>query len=648
MSHSRIVSTLLFATFVFCSTLAWSQATVDETLETAIVYVDVNHGSDSNPGTQLLPLQTISAAAVLANTNNQAGIGTKVIINPGTYRETVVPPKSGRNTDLPITFQAAVSGSVIVSGADVWTNWKTYSGNQKAYTNSWPYQWGLCALDGGGIYPEEDIVRRREMIFVNGVSMTQVMSISAMRTGTFYVDESHGTVYLWPPSGTNMTTARVEVSTRSSLLDISKLTNIVVRGLTFQYANTCRGDAAVVATASASNILFDTDRFRWNNSAGLKLQTTTNTTVQNSVANYNGASGMMGYKTKYDLWENNRTRYNNWRGAQGVYYDWGVAGTHFGYAHDQTVSNIDSSYNQTFGFHWDTDNQNVTANALVASQNQLGGGFVEKSEGPVTISNSSFCNGNPYSGPNNLGFELRNSTYVTLTGDTFFNTGSQVYVTGQAGGIPVTNWETGQSYNLISQNLTTTNNVMVGGTSQMLFQDGSLGDSDWTTFESTLASDYNTWWNSTTTKAFILPVPNNWTKTDFAGWQSTTGKDAHSGWAQPHNAGAECTLSPGNPDFWLITTALGGYQTVTRGNSATFTGYLIPLGFTGTISLSSDGLQGVTGMKGTWSAGTINNSGSATFTVTTSSSTPTGSHPITLIANSGNLTRTMTVTVTVQ
>src|SRR5262249_4081304 len=195
----------------------------------------------------------------------------------------------------------------------------------------------------------------------------------------------------------------------------------VLRGMTFQNANSCRDDAAVLVEFSASNILLDTNYFYWNNSDGVKVMFTTYTTAQNSFANHNGTGGMAGYPTKYAWWQNNQTRYNGWRGAQGVYYDWGVAGTHFGLAHNQTVKSVDSSYNQTFGFHWDTDNENDTADSLVASQNQLGGGFIEKSQGPITVSNSDFCSGNPASGPNNLGFELRNSSYVTLTGDTFLS-----------------------------------------------------------------------------------------------------------------------------------------------------------------------------------------------------------------------------------
>jgi hypothetical protein len=357
---------------------------------------------------------------------------------------------------------------------------------------------------------------------------------------------------------------------------------------------------------------------------------------------------MSGYETKYDWWESNQTRYTGWRGAQGVYYDWGVAGTHFGLAHNQTVKTIDSSYNQTFGFHWDTDNENDTADSLVVSQNQLGGGFIEKSQGPITVSNSEFCSGNPATGPNNLGFEVRNSTNVTLTGDTFLNNLTQLLVTGQAGGIVIKNWETGQSYTLITQNTNITNGVVDGGFGQQLFTDGALGGSDWTKFQSTLVSDYNTWWNSTTPSDFFVPVPALWTKVDFTGWKAATLQDLHSVWKQPVNVGTQCQITPDQADYWFIMDAFSGYQNVTQGKSVTFSATVVPLAFTGTVTLSSDGAQNIAGMKANWSPSTINSSGTSTLTISTTSSTPKGIYPLTLIANNGNMTRTMTVSVTVQ
>jgi len=649
MIRKKFAIEMLIIPTLLCASLAWGQASVNENLETATLYVDANKGNDNNPGTAQKPLRTIGAAATKATTNNAADIGTKVIINSGTYREAVTLTAGANGTTLPITFQAATTGKAIMSGADISTGWKVYSGNSNIYTNTWPNKWGLCLLDSDPSTPEPDIVRRREMVVVNGAVLSQVLSLSAVKQpSTFYVDENKGTIYVWPPSGTNMTSATVELPSRDTLFTIRGNSNIVLRGLTFQYGNACRGQAAVSVKASASNILLDTDFFYWNNSAGLFLNTTTSTTVQNSISNHNGTDGMKGFTSKYDLWQNNQARYNGWRGAQGVYYSQGTGGMHFGLAHNQTIKNVDSSFNQTFGFHWDTDNQNDTADSLIVSQNQLPGGFMEKSEGPLTITNSYFCNGAPFAGPNNFGFELRNSTNAIFSGNTFLNNQGELLVIGQPGGIKVSNWETGQSYNLITSSTSLTNSIISGGTGQQLFLDGSLGGSDWAAFQSTLVSDYNTWWNGTATKVFTVPVPALWSKTDFAGWQAATGKDAHSTWASPGNSGA-CKVTPDTPDYWFIMDEFTYYPTITRGSSATFTLYSIPVGnFTGTVTVSSDGMQNIPGATGTWSSTSIKPSATSTFTVKTASSTPAGTYPVTLIATNGTMTRTATVSITVQ
>jgi hypothetical protein len=642
---------LLVTTILAFGAPVWGQANVDESQETVTLYVDSDHGLDSNPGTQQLPLKTIGAAAGKAVANNQAGVGTKVIINPGTYRETVALMGSKKDTSLPMTFEAAKSGRAIMNGADVWTGWTVLAGNPNVYTHSWPNRWGLCPLDNGSDSPppEEDIVRRREMILVNGAAITQVTTLSAMREGTFYVDESKGIAYLWPRAGTDMNNATVEVGTRSSLFSIWSKSNIVLRGLTFQYANSCRNNPAASALSSA-NILFDHDFFLRNNSVGLGLTLTTNTTVQNSAANFNGTSGMNAYETKYDLWQDSQTRYNGWRGAQGVYYDWGVAGMHSVKAHHQTIKNIESSFNQTFGFHWDTDHENVTADSLIASENLLGGGFIEKNEGPMTVSNSYFCNGSPDTGTNNLAFELRHSTYITFTGNTFVNTRGGFLVIGQPGGTPVTNWETGEQYNLITSYTTFKNNIVTGGSGQQLFTDGKLGGADWTQFQTTLTSDYNTWWNSMDPNVFLVPVPSLWTSVDFAGWKEASLQDVHSGWTPPQ-VDSSCKVAPltgKKADFWFIMDAFSGYQTITAGNTTIWTPQVVAFGFTGTVKLSSDGVQNIPGATASWSTDTIVDSGSSTFTLTTSGSTPAGTYPITLIANNSGKTRTATVSVIVQ
>ncbi|HXJ91860.1 MAG TPA: choice-of-anchor D domain-containing protein [Terriglobia bacterium] len=629
--------------FFSCLSL-FGQANINEGLETAFIYVDPN-GSDSNPGTITQPFQTIGKAASGAIQNNESSVGTRVTINPGTYRENVTLQFGSKGTDLPITFEAATSGTAIVSGADVWTGWKTYSQNPQIYTNSWPYQWGLCPPMPSGPF-EQNIVLRREMILVNGTPLTQVLSFAQMVQGTFFADESGGTVYIWPPAGTAVGTATIEVATRSGLFTVQNGSYIVLRGLTFQYDNSCKTNAAVSFTGSGSNILVDTDNFLWNNAQGLDLSNPlTDVTVQNSASNHNGESGFQTYEMTNLLWQSDQASYNNWRGAQGALYGWNAGGAHIYHDHTETVNGFTALYNASHGVHWDTDNENVTATSMVVADNLLNGAFVEASEGPVTVRGSQFC-ANTYSG-----VALKDSPLVTLSGNSFYNNAtSQIGIGGVLGGETVTNWQTGQTYDLITENLTLTGNAVEGLGTEDTISDSYLGGADWTSFLSTLVSNDNTWWNASDSTPFVVPVPNDGTVESFAQWQSTTGQDSGSTFTTPSGEPpATCQVSPDGPDYWF--TVDSPTLTASAAGQATYNLTVVPLSWNGTVTLTADGASEVTGLSATFGSPSLSisggNSATTTLTLADTTSTPAGTYPITAIANSGSLTHTVTVSLTV-
>ncbi len=632
---------------LFLAHVALGQATVNEGLETAFLYVDGSTGSDSNSGSQSKPFKTIGKAASVAQTNNQSGIGTRVTINPGTYRESLSLNHNNKDTNLPITFEAATNGTVIVSGSVLYTGWSKYASNNSIYTNGWVNDWGTCKQLSSCPF-QQNIMMRREMVAVNGSVMEQVLSIPQMMAGTFYVDEKGGQIYVWPPSGTTMSTATVEVATLPSLLSIQHKSDIVVRGITFQYANSCRWDAAVEVMGESTNIIFDSDIFQWNNAQGLAIDNpTTNFTVENSSMLHNGDSGIQASQTKYGLWQSVTTSYNNWRGAQAGYYACNTSGMHAWGMHNDTIDGLTISFNEAYGIHWDTDNANISTTGLNSTSNLMSGVFIEKDEGPITIDKGYICNQN--SSLTVSGLVLRNSTAVSLTNSVLMNNApAQIIIIGVKGGISVKNWETGASKNLITQNFTNTSNTIQGNNSgQLVFKDSYLNDGDWTDFSSTLSSSKNTWWNaSNSTTPFTVPTPHAGTSEDFSGWKGATGEDSSSSFKAPaSNVGSACSLTPVGTDFWF--TIDNAALSVKQGKSATFNLALIPLNFTGTANLTLDGISEVKGLTAKLSAGSIKTSGSSVLTVTASSTTTKGTYSITVLANSGNLTRTVTAQLTV-
>lgn len=634
-------------------TMAWCQASVDETAETAFVYVDGTKGSDSNPGNLSLPVKTIGKAASMAVANNWAGIGTRVTIRPGIYRETISLSRNSKDTSAPITFEASTAGTVIVSGADLWAGWTAYGPNPNIFTHPWPYRWGLCPQATTGPHML-DIVRRREMIFVNGIQLTQVpAALSELLEGTFYVDEGHGTVYIWPPAGTNMSTAAVDVAVRPTLLSVLGKNNMVFRGLAFQYANSCHQDDAADFTGGSSNILVDNDKFVWNNSGGLFFHgLASHFTVQNSIANHNGEVGLKSHQVKYGLWSSVDASYNNWRGAQGGFYTWTASGAKFMLTHNSAFQHVSTNFNQSPGIHWDTDNADITVDSVLAAQNLMYAGTLEASQGPTIISNSYFCTSARAFVGYNSSFNIGNSPSLTMTGNTFYNSkGYQVQLIGFVGGRQVTDWETGELYDLFDQNTTFTQNTIVGSGGSLF--NGAPLKTDWNTFISSFASDYNTWWNTLGRQSFYIPAaadPLIWQHLKLADWQSLTGQDTHSVWAAPSvDPSVGCKVTPDIPDFWLI--AIGNLLSTTQGGSVTFNMAIFPNGFSGRIRLTVDGV-GRMGGAYTWSPGNSVTLGGdpvpLTLTVKTGSQTSLGPHTVTVHANSGSLTRTVSVIVSVQ
>jgi hypothetical protein len=92
-----------------------------------------------------------------------------------------------------------------------------------------------------------------------------------------------------------------------------------------------------------------------------------------------------------------------------------------------------------------------------------------------------------------------------------------------------------------------------------------------------------------------------------------------------------------NPSFALSATPAS--QTVTAGTNTTYTLSVTPSGgFTGSVGLSAAGLP--TGSTASFNPSSITTSGTSTLTVTTGSSTPAASYPLSITGSSGSLSQT--------
>ena len=125
-NSSEVTGSKLLAKGDYVKYIPEKQNPVDENAIQQVIYVDTKNpnSSDSNPGTEKSPLKTINQAAQIALKNYQNNIGTKTIVYPGIYRESIKIIAENSPLNVPIIFEAKEAGSVIVSGSDRWQNWQ--------------------------------------------------------------------------------------------------------------------------------------------------------------------------------------------------------------------------------------------------------------------------------------------------------------------------------------------------------------------------------------------------------------------------------------------------------------------------------------------------------------------------------------------
>jgi hypothetical protein len=537
MNITKYFTILLLASLAIAGPLVRSQANVTEN-QTVSIYVDALKGSDSNTGTSSLPLKTIQAAVNKANANNQKSIGTKVVINSGVYREFVNIPAITKQTSATMTIEAATTGTAIIAGSNVLTDWTPEPGNPSIYSHSSTYNLATCAVPTGWPSNFAPIALHAEMVFLNNVPLTQVLNYGDLRAGTFFVNEEYDLIYVWPPSSTNMQTAVVEAAVRPQTLRVQGRSNLVLRGLVFRHAASCINQTGTTVTSS-SNVLIDKVQAVWNNWGGLAVSSSSNITVQNSIASHNGGVGFEGYADQNALYSFNESDYNNWRGAQAALYDWGMGGTKLMLMRNTTVQDHYSYDNQAQGLWFDTDNKNITINNATLSGNVLSSLQLEANEGPITLENSKLCSGG-------VGVTVINTEELKIDSNVFYNNGgtnkyqAEIFIAGKPGGRVIKDWQTGQSYDLFTSGTEMTGNTFEDASTGQNVFGTFLSGSDWSDFANTLNSSGNRWYDPITASSFKIV---NGKLVGLTGWQSVTGTDLTSDWAPPATSpSAACTV----------------------------------------------------------------------------------------------------------
>ena len=529
MRRSLIISILSLGACLVIS--GGSGVSASAAASTRVIYADTAdpRADDSNPGTASEPVKTIGQAVVLASEYNARSIPVRVIVRPGVYRESLAMFGDERSTPAPITIEGAEEG-VIVSGSDVWTDWVAGSGG--ILTHPWTEKWGLAPFPDGwddttqAYLDRNPVIRRREMVFLGGRSLLQVMSLEELKTtqNSFFVSEADGEISISVPSPGDIAGMDVEVATRPYLLQVGSRQNVTVKNITFQHAATPMPGSAV-SFADSSKVAVIHCSFVWNSWSGLSLFQDEDVTIRDVTANHNGVSGITGTRDSGLLIADSQTSYNNWRGSRGWdledhgsaidpnFIDFATGQKFFSLRHAR-FDHLRAIGNLTGGIWLDYDNADVSFEHVVLSGNLTHGLMIEASQGPVSVEDSEICG-------NETGILSNNSSDVRVVGNVLAgNLLGQLFLAGAAGPRPVVEYDTGSELAVKAEHwVVRGNDVSVdgGGPATGTY----LGTDLWNAYIETLDSDQNRY--SSPGSAAIFGTPGG--LVDLEEWRVETGTD---------------------------------------------------------------------------------------------------------------------------
>ncbi|MEM7113864.1 MAG: sugar-binding protein [Chloroflexota bacterium] len=515
-----------------------------EAQETAVMlHVDgINGQDDSAPCVPDQIYRTIQAVADCALAFKKAGTPVDVLIQAGTYRESVnlwLNPAVHGDNQTPIAFMAAAGAThqVIVTGSELFSGW-TAQGNGLYTLLIDTYPLSLSPQLPGGQPQMPDIVRYREMVFADGQHLTQVENGTSQSSGdgTFKVDRATGLVTIAPFGGV-LNHPFVEVAVRDFAWKQNHVNNVTIEGLVFQHAaSEWENGRSALSFAESDSLVFTNNRVQWNNGDGLLIaQFSHDVRIERTQMNHNGKSGIGSFRSYNLLVADSETNWNNWRGALGSYYGWWL-GNKFTYSRGVHLLNHVSIGNESRGLWFDLDNEDMVIENATVADNRRDGIFLEVSQGPITIRNSRFEGNGEY------GIRGANAEKVTLERVEIINNElEQLVLTADNGDGPrdLTNHETGELMTLWLKEWTIRQSVIGrddGGDAALVrssLLDDHVDELDWQIFLADFVAEGNCYFAGGGTAVFDLADPQQVNSpTDFAGWQMETGQEGNSTFQQ--------------------------------------------------------------------------------------------------------------------
>lgn len=390
---------------VACLARAQTGAQVDESKVARTYYVDPSNADaedDADHGTEESPFKTIARGVQVAAADQDRGIGAKVILADGVYREAVrIPPGQGAAT-APLVIEAASREQAIIEGADV-AGWEP--GAWKAEGGRWIHPWTgapVIALKRPAGAPCKPFAGSA-LVFLGGQALRETADPARLEAGEFCVvaPAADATktrrgraaapaefVAINPPGGNeDLAAASFAVSAQERTFTVEGRRNVVIRGITIQHML-----GAALALNGCSNVLIDDVLCQWNNDAGLRIAGraaapwSADISLRRVRLLYNGGSGLAAAGLKDLTVEDSETSFNGFRALWSDCIDpAGAAGSKVSAIHGGVWRRHHAVGNSARGMWWAGDCTDILVEDTFCRANQISGLFFENSAGPFAV-----------------------------------------------------------------------------------------------------------------------------------------------------------------------------------------------------------------------------------------------------------------------
>jgi len=369
------------------------------TVQASDYYVNNTYSkaNDANPGTQELPLTTISAAAA------KARAGDAIWIFSGTYRETIYLPRGGSDSQHLISIRAMPKATVKIKGSDLVTHWAHHSGSiwkrpewkensQQVFVDEEP----LKQLGKNCPFNAQEYEGKPKLNVVG-------KGLADMTPGSFWYDQASKALYICLPDSSDPNTRMIEASVRDWIIPPGPSDKeygfIELHNLMFSHSNqTSKGNDMGLVNVWGRSWVVSGCSFTYGDFSGLHICGEGHKIV-NNIANHNGGVGISingsdeahnwkSYSTRTPqniLLEGNETSFNNYRRFNRSWHGGGIKAVPSCNAVEISRHKALSNYGP--GIWFDGWCRNISINRCIVKNNDGSGIFYEISDKAIISNN---------------------------------------------------------------------------------------------------------------------------------------------------------------------------------------------------------------------------------------------------------------------